>query len=98
MQMGVAFSEGPEVGMKWEGVGLCTLARRTIVTSLQSRETLNLVYGSLSYKLSPQIHPITKWNYDQVNLGNTGDYTMHMEGSEMLNIVNFFNLVFLKCF
>lgn len=54
MQMGVAFSEGPEVGMKGEGVGLCTLVRRNIVTSLQSCETLNLVYGSLSYKLSPK--------------------------------------------
>lgn len=78
MQIGVAFSEGPEVGMNGEGVGLCTLVRRAIVTSLQSCETLNFVYGSLSHKLSPRIHSITKWNYDQVTLGNTADYTMHI--------------------
>lgn len=91
--MDVAFSEGPEVGMKGEGVGLCTLVRRTIVTSLQSGETQPCLRQPILQAVS-----VTKWSYDQVNLGNTADYTMHINGTSKLNIVNIFNLVFLKCF
>lgn len=34
----------------------------------------------------PRIHSTTKWNYDQVNLGNTADYTMRIAHERFVEV------------